>query len=689
MRKIKVILFDLWGTLVFGQPTEAITTLSRMLGIEEIRSDIRDQCLMIGDPEIDDFIIKCFEKIDSTLKAKISRSFLGNTEIFGFDIREKFEEFSNLNQRLMRWIPGARDLVNSLRKRYRLAVISNLWSFQKDYICKKLEISNNFAKTFFSCDYHMVKPELLDKVCEELLVAPEEILYIGDSYEDDIVPALNLKMNALKVMCGGPIDTSWLLSQIEDRKGQEEQSVRNARLSLYYSSLRKSEKLLFIIPPYYKLLGSHNNRLNLAFMSLSEYCAAMGIDSKIYHSDSRWSEKYPTRYQMLLNSAHFYDELQHNSAFDELSDYIEKNKPNAVIISSGDALNASMDSGCWRSALRVASIVRSIVPDCYIIAYGCDIGDSMGDFDAIIEREAEEIILPILKERAHGKFCGSLVSEAILSKIPSFDVNRVVNGKKNLGFDTVYWRRGCEGTCRFCSVASINAGRVSFRPRRVLFDEIHDRIENIGIKNFYFTDANFTGHREFVIEFCNAFIKEFPGITWRAESRFDSIDEELLGILREAGCTHLKLGLENPKLQFQTASKRISYENAKEWIITMKAFDIKPVVYLLIGGMWMNEQEYQESFELASMLNASGYIVSLCTPYPGTSSGLTPEEWDRWKFIGSHLDIRLIDYWKIPEKIIEDFFKMEMEKGREDSEMREFENLEFISISEAIKRKSI
>lgn len=681
MRNIKVVLFDLWGTLIFGQPTEVVATLARMLGIEEIRDDIRDRCLMIGEKDNDAFLIKCFEKIDPTLKSKVYRNLLGATEILGFDLREKFEELSNKNQRLMRWIPGARDLLNRLRNKYRLAVISNLWIFQKPYICEKLEIDDYFEKTFFSCDYHMVKPDMLARVSEELQVTPDEILYIGDSYEDDILPALNVKMRALKVMCGGPIDASQIISQISDSNGSAKQFLNS-------KEFRLPDNLLFIIPPYYKLLGSHNNRLNLAFMSLSEYCAAMGIDSRVYHADSKESEEYPTRYQMLLNSVGFYDKLHNNSAFDEIADYVERNKPSAVFVSSGDVLNASMDSGCWRSALKVASIVRSIVPDCYIVGYGCEMGDRMGDFNAVIEREAEEIVLQLLRERAQGRFCGSLVNEAILAKIPPFDVNRVVTQKKHLGFDTVYWRRGCEGTCRFCSVAAINAGRVSFRPRSAIFQELHHRIEKFGLTNFYFTDANFTGYREFVIEFCEELKKEFPDITWRAESRFDNLDEKLLCLLRDSGCTHLKLGLENPIKKHQTPTKRISYEEAKRWTETMKAYGIEPVIYLLLGGIWMSEEEYQEMYDLIVPLDASGYTVSLCTPYPGTFAGLTPAEWEKWDFIGSHLDIRLIDFWKIPEKTVEDFFKLEMEKGREDSKVRKFNTDTFEPIAESTKGKS-
>ena len=77
-------------------------------------------------------------------------------------------------------------------------------------------------------------------------------------------------------------------------------------------------------------------------------------------------------------------------------------------------------------------------------------------------------------------------------------------------------------------------------------------------------------------------------------------------------------------------------------------------------------------YENAKMLNADGYTVSLYNPYPGTPAGITYEEWDRRKFIGSHLDIRLIDFWKIPIDIFDAFFSLELNKGREDKNIRKF-----------------
>src|SRR3972149_1353824 len=99
---------------------------------------------------------------------------------------------------------------------------------------------------------------------------------------------------------------------------------------------------------------------------------------------------------------------------------------------------------------------------------------------------------------------------------------------------------------------------------------------------------------------------------------------------------------------------------------------LKCIVYLMLGGRWYNSYDYEHMYENIVGLGADGYTISILAPYIGTGMGISQEEWDKWEFTGSHLDIRLIDYWKIPINIIEKFYALELGKGREDKEIRGF-----------------
>src|SRR3989304_10120947 len=174
------------------------------------------------------------------------------------------------------------------------------------------------------------------------------------------------------------------------------------------------------------MFNSHNNRINLGITTLVELCERAGIFAAIYHSDSDRNEIYPSRFQILLNSLNFYDNLENHHVYEEIKDYIRTNKPDAVIITCGDMLNAYTDTGNWQVSLRTAQAVRIGNPETYIIAYGPECGRPLGDFDAIITEEAEIDFLNILKKRQRGHIKTSLVPEDELSRYHLFRKEKFV-----------------------------------------------------------------------------------------------------------------------------------------------------------------------------------------------------------------------------------------------------------------------
>lgn len=111
---------------------------------------------------------------------------------------------------------------------------------------------------------------------------------------------------------------------------------------------------------------------------------------------------------------------------------------------------------------------------------------------------------------------------------------------------------------------------------------------------------------------------------------------------------------------------------AREKIAMLHDVGLRCVVYLLLGGAWYTEGDYDRMYENAAALNADGYTVSLMAPYVGTGTGIPQNEWDRCGFTGSHLDLRLADYWQIPRRVLDRFFALELSKGREDRSIRNF-----------------
>lgn len=666
----KVVVFDLWGTLIFGTRDSAISIFYKEITGEDIRPEQLKSCMLIKEEDPRRFLEEFLHVVTPSNHSSMLLSLKNPRSPLYDKIIERFNAAIEKDFREIRLAPGATEVLESLKKRYRLVVLSNLWSYQKKFLYGSLKLKRYFDDCLFSCELGMNKRQILGDLAKLLKTDLSKVIYVGKSYEYDILPAVNAGLSALRI---ADEDNVIFPEKVERMIDEELQAGPRPKTPARAPRGRGAPRALLVTPPFYKLLGSHNNRINLAASYLSAALSAKGFESKIYHCDSKPHEKYITRYQMVFNSIDFYKTLESEKAFAEFEEFYRDDRSEVVFVTCGDTLNPSFDSGNWDSARGIAKIVRKANPKAFLVAIGPEVGGRSQDFDLIVHGEAEGLLDRIMTRSARGRVRGTLISEEELSEIPIFKLRSVVNKLPPTSLDTVIWRRGCIGTCDFCRVAEINRGRVRCRPIPLVMKEMRLRYEKLGIRNFYVVDANFTSNKNLLGDFCRGIRREFSDVTWRTESRFDTLNEDVLKLMRDSGCTHLKLGLENALHEkHQTRTKRVTLDNARRWIERVQGAGMKCVVYLMLGGKWFTPAQYREMYRNAKSLGADGYTVSLFTPYPNTPSGISWDEWEDRRFTGSHLDIRLIDFWRIPIDIVEAFFSLELKKGREDRLVRSF-----------------
>ena len=95
------------------------------------------------------------------------------------------------------FINGAFDFLNNLKRKYLLGIITNGRKQTQLGRIKRAGILNYFNSIV--CSHDFPKPSKIPflKCIEELELHPENIVYIGDSYEQDYLPALNVGFNPI------------------------------------------------------------------------------------------------------------------------------------------------------------------------------------------------------------------------------------------------------------------------------------------------------------------------------------------------------------------------------------------------------------------------------------------------------------------------------------------------------------
>ena len=184
-------------------------------------------------------------------------------------------------------------------------------------------------------------------------------------------------------------------------------------------------------------------------------------------------------------------------------------------------------------------------------------------------------------------------------------------GRKFFGITT---SRGCPFNCAFCyhfynrKVRSFSVSRIK--------SEIEYLI-SIGVEEIRFEDDTFTLDKNICIELCK-FLKE-KKIRWACQTRTDTVDKELLKIMKDSGCIHIAFGVESIEPNVLKAiNKNIPIEKTKEIITYASEIGIATQINMLIGLPQETESslETRKEFILATQPNVISAGITI--PYPKT-----------------------------------------------------------------------
>jgi len=183
MGKIKVVSFDLEGTLVTHRFSQAVwyagipSLYARRngIGFEEATAIVESEYEEVGDQRMEWYDIKYW----------FQRFQLG-------DYREVLEGHRDS----VALYPDAIDALSSLGEDYTLIVTSGSSREFLPYLLA--QVAGYFARTFSSVsDYHQLKDRALyATVCREMNVLPSEMVHIGDSWQFDFLAAREAGIDA-------------------------------------------------------------------------------------------------------------------------------------------------------------------------------------------------------------------------------------------------------------------------------------------------------------------------------------------------------------------------------------------------------------------------------------------------------------------------------------------------------------
>lgn len=183
----------------------------------------------------------------------------------------------------------------------------------------------------------------------------------------------------------------------------------------------------------------------------------------------------------------------------------------------------------------------------------------------------------------------------------------------------VVYSRGCLYNCIYCSSKNMWGNAVIYREPDKVTQEIVYLIETYKTNLVFFSDLTFNLNKKKVNELCNSIIKKNIRISWFCGCRPDCMDEELLYMMKEAGCSRIHYGIESvDKFSLEKIKRRRSYSTIENTLELTSKAGIITRGYLIIGFPWETKESLESINDKLNELYIDELRISFCTPFHET-----------------------------------------------------------------------
>ncbi len=356
--------------------------------------------------------------------------------------------------------------------------------------------------------------------------------------------------------------------------------------------------VVLFAPPYYRFLGSHNDRASLSLMYLSAYLERAGISHVVYGADYTQAETFWGMRYMFDHYEPFVDAVDGKSSlYGEVVEMVMSFRPSVVVILGGEPLIATKDWANPFIAAHYSRLLRAM--GIFTIGVGhfftLNRERFLDAFNCVLGGEPSPVVVDVVINRTRG-FIDAVpipldVAPSLLRLFP-----------RQQRTDFVMTSFGCRFACSFCLVQKLYYAL----DQRVRFVELDTVLQDLGQrpeKDIYLTDLTFTyAPPRRLRALRNAITGAGLGKTFTIDTRVDLITPTSADLLAQIGVRRVKIGLEGvTATQLASFGKRTELAQAERAVALLRERDIAVITYLLIGGDG-DDSDYEATREYVDRL---------------------------------------------------------------------------------------
>jgi len=317
---------------------------------------------------------------------------------------------------------------------------------------------------------------------------------------------------------------------------------------------------------------------------------------------------------------------------------IEKERPDIAVWSTGTPTLES-DLGLARVIKRIAPATITAVLGTHVSVQPQKVLEVSG-VDAVIRREPEQTIRELCLDISGSwrAVAGLSYRETGTAKIRHNPDRKFLNPEdipppawhlldirpyrlplRGRNFLMVAPIRGCIYPCNFCTAAIYYGKKPRRRPVSLVIDEIEAGIERHRVHDYFIWADTFTIDQKYVRRFCRAIISRGLNISWACNSRVDTVDRDLLVLMRKSGLWMISFGIESGKQAIlDQTGKQITVQQSRTAVQTAHALGIKTSGHFILGLAGETQTSMQDTLRLALELPLDIAQFYAAAPFPGT-----------------------------------------------------------------------
>ncbi|MEI6124973.1 MAG: radical SAM protein [Pseudomonadota bacterium] len=187
--------------------------------------------------------------------------------------------------------------------------------------------------------------------------------------------------------------------------------------------------------------------------------------------------------------------------------------------------------------------------------------------------------------------------------------------------------RGCPWNCTFCSSAAIWGKKLSTHSSAYVLTMLEKIVHGHGQKTVAIKDETFTWNRNHVLDICRGILKRNLDFLWSCDTRADALDEEMLFMMRKAGCRRISFGVESGSSRILTnLNKKISLDAVGKATALAKHFGLQVRFYMIAGSPGETLGTLQQSMDFIDSVKPCEVIFNPFTLFPGTQEFAVAEK---------------------------------------------------------------